>query len=103
MADCPFITRYMSSALAGRKYRRHRRRILKAIASISTCTRIQNEVDTMDEYLHPGDPIAWTPVEMKLIPRPIEEFRALCDLTLELTRLRQDECKHLCIENVGPE
>ena len=24
-------------------------------------------------------------------------------LTVELTRLRQNECSHLCIENVGPE
>lgn len=57
----------------------------------------------MDNFLHPGDPIQYTPVAMEPIPRPIEEFRALCDLTLELTRLRQNECKHLCVENVAPE
>ena len=33
----------------------------------------------------------------------IEELRELCALTVELTRLRQNECKHLCIENVAPE
>lgn len=32
-----------------------------------------------------------------------ETFKALCDLTLKLTELRQNECKHLCIENIGPE
>lgn len=29
----------------------------------------------------------------------IEELRALCGLTVELTRLRQNECKHLAVEN----
>jgi len=57
----------------------------------------------MDEYLHPSNEIHLQPVKMELIPRPIEEFRVLCDLTLELTRLRQNECKHLCVENVAPE
>lgn len=33
----------------------------------------------------------------------IEELRELCRLTVELTRLRQNECKHLCIENFAPE
>ena len=33
----------------------------------------------------------------------IEELRELCTLTVELTRLRQNECKHLCIENFAPE
>lgn len=33
----------------------------------------------------------------------IEELRELCALTVELTRLRQNECKHLCIENFAPE
>lgn len=32
-----------------------------------------------------------------------EELRELCTLTVELTRLRQNECKHLCIENFAPE
>lgn len=31
-----------------------------------------------------------------------EELRELCTLTVELTRLRQNECKHLCIENFAP-
>jgi hypothetical protein len=31
------------------------------------------------------------------------ELEAVGKLTMELTRLRQDECKHLCVENVGPE
>jgi hypothetical protein len=33
----------------------------------------------------------------------IEELRELCALTIELTRMRQAECKHLCIENFAPE
>jgi hypothetical protein len=33
----------------------------------------------------------------------IEELRELCALTVELTRMRQNECKHLCIENFAPE
>lgn len=33
----------------------------------------------------------------------IEELRELCAVTVELTRLRQNECKHLCIENFAPE
>jgi hypothetical protein len=33
----------------------------------------------------------------------IEELRELCALTVELTRLRQNECKHLAIENFAPE
>ena len=33
----------------------------------------------------------------------IEELRELCALTVELTKLRQNECKHLCIENFAPE
>jgi hypothetical protein len=32
-----------------------------------------------------------------------DELRELCTLTAELTRLRQNECKHLCIENFAPE
>lgn len=31
------------------------------------------------------------------------DVEAICTLTVELTRLRQDECKHLAVENVGPE
>ena len=30
-----------------------------------------------------------------------EELREICKLTVELTRLKQDECKHLCVENAG--
>jgi hypothetical protein len=33
----------------------------------------------------------------------IDELRELCALTVELTKLRQAECKHLCIENFAPE
>ena len=33
----------------------------------------------------------------------IEELRELCAVTVELTRLRQNECKHLAIENFAPE
>lgn len=33
----------------------------------------------------------------------IEELRELCAMTIELTRMRQVECKHLCIENFAPE
>ncbi len=33
----------------------------------------------------------------------VEEFAEICKLTVELTRLRQNECKHLCVENLGPE
>lgn len=33
----------------------------------------------------------------------IEELKELCALTVELTKLRQAECKHLCIENFAPE
>ena len=32
-----------------------------------------------------------------------DELRELCTLTVELTKLRQAECKHLCIENFAPE
>lgn len=31
------------------------------------------------------------------------ELRQICQLTVELTRLRQNECKHLSIENIAPE
>lgn len=33
----------------------------------------------------------------------IDEFKELCALTVELTKMRQAECKHLCIENFAPE
>ncbi len=32
-----------------------------------------------------------------------DELRELCTLVAELTRLRQNECKNLCIENFAPE
>jgi hypothetical protein len=32
-----------------------------------------------------------------------DELKQICDLTLELTRLRQNEVKHLYIENYAPE
>ena len=44
--------------------------------------------------------------ELKGSVRPVvsvEELRELCTLTVELVRLRQNECKHLCVENLGPE
>ncbi len=31
-----------------------------------------------------------------------DELRELCALTVELVKLRQSECKHLCIENMAP-
>lgn len=31
-----------------------------------------------------------------------EILKQICDLTVELTRLRQNEVKHLCIENYAP-
>lgn len=33
----------------------------------------------------------------------VEELRELCELTIQLTKLRQNECKHLCIENIAPD
>ncbi|MCA3188313.1 MULTISPECIES: hypothetical protein [unclassified Cupriavidus] len=30
-------------------------------------------------------------------------LREICTLTLELVKLRQNECKHLSIENIAPE
>ena len=32
-----------------------------------------------------------------------DELRELCTLVVELTRLRQSECKHLSVENFAPE
>ena len=31
-----------------------------------------------------------------------DELKILCVLTLDLVRLRQNECHYLCIENVAP-
>ena len=33
----------------------------------------------------------------------VDELRELCELTVQLTKLRQNECKHLCIENIAPD
>lgn len=33
----------------------------------------------------------------------VEELKVICDMTVKLVELRQNECKHLCIENVAPE
>ena len=33
----------------------------------------------------------------------LDELRLVSDLTIDLTRLRQEHCKHLCIENYAPE
>ena len=30
------------------------------------------------------------------------EFKGICDLTFKLTELRQNECKHLSVENIAP-
>lgn len=31
------------------------------------------------------------------------ELEVLADMTVRLTKLRQDHCNHLCVENVAPE
>ncbi len=33
----------------------------------------------------------------------IDELKEICRLTVQLTELRQNECKHLCIENFAPD
>lgn len=33
----------------------------------------------------------------------VDELRELCKLTIQLTKLWQNECKHLCIENIAPD
>lgn len=33
----------------------------------------------------------------------VNDVESICRLTVELTKLRQNECKHLCIENFAPE
>lgn len=33
----------------------------------------------------------------------VGELRELCALTVQLTRLRQAECKHLAVENIAPD
>ncbi len=37
------------------------------------------------------------------MPHPIEELKVIANLTVELVKLRQNECKHLAVENIGPE
>lgn len=32
-----------------------------------------------------------------------DELREICELTIKLTELRQNECKHLCVENFATE
>lgn len=32
-----------------------------------------------------------------------DELREVCELVVRLTELRQNECKHLCVENFAPE
>ncbi len=32
-----------------------------------------------------------------------DELKIMCNLVLRLTKLRQNECVHLCIENFAPE
>ena len=50
-------------------------------------------------------PIAQGPVDANVSHQPmtIEELHEVCELTVKLTTLRQNECKHLCIENIAPE
>jgi hypothetical protein len=33
----------------------------------------------------------------------VEELKVICDATVRLVEIRQRECAHLCIENIGPE
>jgi len=33
----------------------------------------------------------------------IEELKVIAAMTIKLTKLRQEECAHLCIENFAPE
>lgn len=33
----------------------------------------------------------------------VNELHELCELTVQLTKLRQNECAHLCIENIAPD
>lgn len=33
----------------------------------------------------------------------VNDVESICHLTVELTKLRQLDCKHLCIENFAPE
>ncbi len=32
-----------------------------------------------------------------------DELREICECTVKLTQLRQNECKHLCVENAAPD
>jgi len=38
-----------------------------------------------------------------MIDITLDELRIIKDLTIELTKLRQNECKHLAIENCSPQ
>lgn len=42
---------------------------------------------------------------MEIIRTPLsrDELECCVELTERLVRLRQNECKHLCVENVGPD
>lgn len=42
-------------------------------------------------------------MEITRIPLTRDELECAVDLTERLVKLRQNECKHLCVENVGPE
>jgi hypothetical protein len=42
-------------------------------------------------------------VSIERIPLPPDELRVLAALVVELTKLRQAECKHLSIEAFAPE
>ena len=32
----------------------------------------------------------------------LDELKVVSELTFELTKLKQNECKHLCVENFAP-
>lgn len=42
------------------------------------------------------------PLKIDRMPFPPEELRVLADMAVKLTELRQNECKHLIIENFAP-
>lgn len=42
-------------------------------------------------------------MEITRMPLTRDELECAVDLTERLVKLRQNECKHLCIENIGPD
>lgn len=69
-----------------------------AIPSLATWYCVHTTRKARKEIMQYHVDTETTPVESG---RP-DQFKRLCDLTLELTRLRQNECKHLCVENFSP-